>query len=484
MDEHACSPHDRDWENSQQRCDFCESHDLLCGPNVRYNEDPAVIQRLAVVPEHANALGSNQARESHLEGSTTLSAPNVPTPTVRRTRGRNEGLPNARRVADGRVPSAAPSIEDIEGRAFSKLHDFHALGNTLAYVSQHTFVYCRIHVAQRPYHDLSIEEKLHDLFINIYGIAVEANARNEAHLARWILFELLSALDQYRLCDKRKRHILLKIARMFQELGHRWSCEHVLLKISGMYKGSALPPQEDPFHLLANSFPTSSVSIRRVLGDRWNETVGGNHVDLDLNVPPLHAAVQHRNPSIILALLSNPNDRSYLPLAPSLTTLSNVGQVRVNIEERDLDSRTALFAAVIKGDESCCSALLLHGADANTRDDHGHTALEVAVRGGYLNIVKNLINCNAHVNPDITGCSSLPLHAAIESDDFQLEIIGHLLNSGAAVQLRRYADNKHAIDLAVDREYHELAESMRRMIPSVNRTPFMTRDFSTGQIIS
>ena len=87
---------------------------------MRYNEDPAVIQRLAVVPEHANALGSNQARESHLEGSTTLSAPNVPTPTVRRTRGRNEGLPNARRVADGRVPSAAPSIEDIEGRAFSK----------------------------------------------------------------------------------------------------------------------------------------------------------------------------------------------------------------------------------------------------------------------------------------------------------------------------------------------------------------------------
>ena len=85
---------------------------------MKYNEDPAVIRRLAVVPEHANAVGSNQARESHLEGSTTWSAPNVPTPTVRRTRGRNEGLPNASRV--GRVPFATPSIEDLEERAFSK----------------------------------------------------------------------------------------------------------------------------------------------------------------------------------------------------------------------------------------------------------------------------------------------------------------------------------------------------------------------------
>ena len=276
---------------------------------------------------------------------------------------------------------------------------------------------------------------------------------------------------------------MLKIARMFQELGHRWDCEHVLLKISGMYKGSALTPQKDPFHLLTNSFPTSSVSIRQVLGDRWNKTVGDN-IDLDLNVPPLYAAVQHRNPSILLALLSNPNDRSYLPPASPLSTPSNVGQVRVNVEERDLDSRTALFAAVVKGDESCCLALLLHGADANTQDEHGHTALEVAVRGGYLNIVKKLIDFNALVNPDITGCSSLPLHAAIESDDFQLEIVDQLLNSGAAVQLRRYVDNKHAIDLAVDRGYHELAESMRRMISSVNHTPFMIRDFFTGQIIS
>ncbi len=167
---------------------------------------------------------------------------------------------------------------------------------------------------------------------------------------------------------------------MFQELGHEWDFQHVLMKIVAMYKTSTLPAPEYPVSLLAKSFPTSSLSIRRVVEDRWNETVGGNHVDANLNVPPLHAAVQHGNPSIIAVLLSNPNDCSSPHLSPSLGTSSSVAEVRVNIEERDLNSRTALFAAVANGDESCCLTLLLSGADANTRDDFGHTALEVAVR--------------------------------------------------------------------------------------------------------
>lgn len=352
-------------------------------------------------------------------------------------------------------------------------------------MSQTTFFHCPGHDAtnaEQTYHDLSIEEKLHDLFINIYGTVVEANARNEPRVARSILFGLLSALDRNpQLFDKRKRHILLKMALMFQELGHQWDCEYVLLKIAGMFKMTALPPQEGPYHLLANSLPISSISTKRVLEDRWNETVGGSHPDSNLTVPPLHAAVQHRNSNIILALLSNSNSS---PLTPSRTTSSNVGQVTANIDERDLNGRTALFAAVANGEESCCFALLLNGADANTRDDHGRTALEVAVRGGHLSIVKNLIEYNAHVNPDIIGCSSLPLHAAIESNNPQREIINHLLNGGAEVNLRRYVDNKHAIDLAVDREYHDLAQSMRRMIPSLSNTPFMLRDSSMGQIIS
>lgn len=131
------------------------------------------------------------------------------------------------------------------------------------------------------------------------------------------------------------------------------------------------------------------MSIRQVLVDRWNETVGGNHVDSNLNVPPLHVALQYRNPSIIFALLSNQNDCS------SLATSSDPSHVKVNIEERDSNSRTALLVAVASGDEFASLALLFNGANVNTRDDHGHTALEVTVRGGYLNLVEILIEHNA-----------------------------------------------------------------------------------------
>ncbi len=382
-----------------------------------------------------------------------------------------------------------PKLDILIFASIFRLNDFHALRNTLAYASQLSFFYCHAHGTQQLHHDLSIEESLHELFINIYGMAVDAHTRNEPRVARSILFALVNALDRYPpLLDNRKRHHLLRIARMFQELGHPWDCEHILLKIAPMCKMSAMPSEEDPFHLLASSFPTTSMSTRRVLVDRWNRMVGGNHADSNLNLPPLHIAVQHRNPNIILALLSNPNECSSSQLPPSLNTAPNVDQVTVNIEERDFSSRTALFTAVANGDDSCCFALLLHGADANTRDDHGHTALEVAVRGGYLNIVKNLIEFKAHVNPDITVCSSLPLHAAIESgnfrlENFQLEIIRQLLDAGAGVYLRRYTDSKHAIDLAVDRGYHELAESMRQKSPGLNNTPFLVRDPSMSQIV-
>ena len=368
--------------------------------------------------------------------------------------------------------------------SFVRLDEFHALGSTLAYVSQSAVDYCPAHEPQRPHQDLSIEEKLHELFIHIHVIAVEAMARNEHSVVRWILFALMSALDKYPgLIDHRKRHILLKTARMFQELGHRWDCEHILLKIASMYK-VPVPSSEDPVHLLSTSFPISSMATRRILENRWNETVGGSHIDSNLSVPPLHVAVQHRNPSIIMALLLSQGDCTSLPSGPSLNTSSNAVPINVNIEERDIYSRTALFAAVVNGDEHCCLGLLLAGADVNTRDDNGHTALEVAVRRGHLNIVKTLIEYKADVNPDITTCSSLPLHAAIENENFQLDIIEHLLNAGAEVNLRRWNDNKHAIDLADDRGYDELATMMRQMVSSPDSPPFLVRDPSVGQMLS
>ena len=217
---------------------------------------------------------------------------------------------------------------------------------------------------------------------------------------------------------------------------------------------------------MAESLSTSSQSINCVLRDCWNETVGGDDIDPNLNLPPLHAAVQQHQPRIIKAILSNPN------------------RARVNTEERDLNGWTAPFAAVANEYGPCCCALLENGADANTRDKYGCTPLEVAVGRRSLNTVKCLIEYNAAVNPDNIGCSSLPLHVAIEDVDFDYEIISHLLKSGAQVFLRRYAgrhtDGKHAIRLANDRGYYELVEQMQQMVPIPDLTPFLVQDFPMG----
>ena len=208
----------------------------------------------------------------------------------------------------------------------------------------------------------------------------------------------------------------MKIAVIFQELGYQWEYEHVLKKIAGLSRGPDLPSL---FPRLTESFSTSSQSISCVLRDFWNKTIGGDDIDPNLKLPPLHAAVQHRQPRIIRAIFSDPNG------------------ARVNIEERDLNGWTALFAAVAVGDESCCRALLENDADVNTQDKCGRTALEVAVRRGSLSIVKCLTEYNVDVNPNNIGCSSLPLHAAIQNQDY--DITDLLLNSGADVSLPRFA---------------------------------------------
>ena len=364
-----------------------------------------------------------------------------------------------------------------------RLDELHMFGNIQEYLSPDPFAYCQSRRNRPPCHDLSIIEKLHELFRDIYEVADEARAQNEDDVALSILFALVWALKLYpQLLETRKRHMLLKIARLFQEMGRRWDCEQVLLIIASKCKLSPLPSSEDPYHLLTTSMPASSMSIRHVLGNRFKETLSGNLVDLNLSMPPLHCAVQHQNPSIIIALLSNNNNCSSLQSAPAPTAPSNNAQMTVNIEDRDLHCWTALFAAVINGDADCCYTLLIHGADANTRDEYGHTALEVAVRRGNYDIVKILIENGAQVNPNILCCSSLPLHAAVENGNFQPEIIEYLINCDAKVDPRRSVDWKRATDFAYNQGHHMLAERMHRMIPNQHQAHFMHRDTSMDEI--
>lgn len=379
----------------------------------------------------------------------------------------------------------------------SRLSEFHALGTSLLSAS-HITVVRDTHGPSQPYDHLSVDEKLHSLFIYIYRIGVEADSRGQCDRARWILLALLLALDKYPgLVDGRKGHVLLKIAFTFQRLGHRWESEHLLEKVAGMYGFSALVPHEDPCYLLAASFTDSSEMIKSTLAKLWQETIGGDHPKLNLNVPPLHRAVQDRNPGIIMAIMSDPSGLSFHPdisfgqqspqdaASPVIPSTSNQNTpVGANTEERDFRNRTALFLAVANGDGPCCYALIYHRADVNTRDAHGHTALEIAARGGHLQIVRQLAEAQALVNPEMGCCSSSPLQAAIESDKFNPDLVTHLLNLGAWVSLPRY-DNKSAIDLADERGHTQLAASMRQMVSdSQNQHPFMIGEPDMDNILS
>ncbi|KAM0795911.1 hypothetical protein BDR22DRAFT_893753 [Usnea florida] len=472
-----CLPQPRDWEGAKEKCQHCQKHGLFCGPNYRNNEDPAVIRSQA---QEGSSNRSSQA-SAQCPRLSALQSPAAPLSTSESAVDTVETqriLPFIPGLAENRrEPIGGLSDEALGEEASSRLSQFHALGTSLLSTSQ-TPLIRHAHGPSQPYDDLLVGQALHSLFIYIYKICVELDGRGQCDRVRWILFAIVSALYKYPgLVDGRKGHVLLRIALTFQRLGHRWESEHILVKLAGMYGVSALAPHDDPCYLLAGSFPDSSELIKTSLANLWQETVGGDPFDLNLRVPPLHRAVQERNPGIVMAILSDANGLNTHPPAirqqSPEDTASRIGPSIPNIvapsaastEERDLRNRTALFLAVTNGDEGCCHALLCRNADVNTRDAHGHTALEMAARGGYLNIAKQLTDSNAHVNPDMGCCSSSPLQAAIESDNFNLDLVSHLLNLGAFVWLSRY-DNKSAIDLADERGHTQLAANMRQKMIS------------------
>ena len=73
---------------------------------------------------------------------------------------------------------------------------------------------------------------------------------------------------------------------------------------------------------------------------------------------------------------------------------------RQNEEAFDLDDisasgMTALTQCVLDGNLQSVKALIALGANVNTKDRRGNTALHHAASEGYIDIVKYLLNCNA-----------------------------------------------------------------------------------------
>jgi hypothetical protein len=325
-----------------------------------------------------------------------------------------------------------------------------------------------------------IKEKLHRSFISTYILGVQAYEQQLCDQARWILLALLSALERYQtLFDSQKRVPLLKIANIFQDLGHPWECERILERMTRLDSPSTPAVSEDPCLRLAESLSKTSETIGSVLTTLWKDTVGDDDPPRHLVLPPLQRAAAISNAGVTSALLAHRNgvdprptmfDEDYLRVAAYLGTPQI--QPRLGIDDRDLHRRTALFVAASQGFDQCCLTLLSGRADPNSRDHRGHTVLEVATRGGHLEVVKLLIDLDAEVNPQLTCCSSSPLQAALEGDNPNKELVNYLLDKGASVSTPRPSDNRTALEIAIWKGHTELANAMRRRTPIQSPYPF------------
>lgn len=319
-----------------------------------------------------------------------------------------------------------------------------------------------------------LKEELHSLFIYIYELASEVDARAQQGLAQEILLKLLLALERYPgLRDGKKCGVLLRIALFFQRNNDQCEFENVLMKVADLHQTPTLPLRPDPYPLLAESLWQTSEKAREILASLWQQHFGIDVPD-NLAIPSLQRAAQQSNVNVALAVLSRSEtihptpamlDQQPLHIVAAsgyVQTLDNFIKGGALIDAQDLQGRTPLFLAAENGREPCCSSLLARGADPNKKDAHGHSIMEVAARGGFLSIIRQLLAWGANINPILGHCASTPLQAAVESSNFSYDLIQYLVDAGADVSNQRVVDGKNAIDLAEERGLTIVADSLRQ----------------------
>ena len=328
--------------------------------------------------------------------------------------------------------------------------------------------------AEGPYAS-SFRARIHLLFTGTYQIALELKKREQEDGALRILFPLIGALERSpSLYDSLKRGALLEIAGIFQQSGHDWESEQLLRRASNLHDLSPSDVTDFPSTSLASSLSKTSESMRLVLTKVFHNAFGCDSIPAELMVTDFHRAARERNGNVVAAIWSKAN-RSHLSAAmshqPSLSPSINlswlsrdhVGQ-RIDVEARDFRCRTALFLAADTGLYQVCFFLLqTTGADPNARDSCGHTMLEVAAKGGHLQVVQYLVAAGAIVNPVMTLCASSPLQAAVESAHSHAGLVEYLLEKGADPHVRRPSDYKNAIEIADMKGLHDLAQRMRSL---------------------
>ena len=342
------------------------------------------------------------------------------------------------------------------------------------------YLRCQSHVSAKACEHLaevpcasSFRARIHMLFIGTYLIALELDRREQEDRVLRILFPLIGALEKDpSLYDSLKREALLRIAGIFQQFGHDWESEQLLRRASSMQDYSPSSAKDIPSTLLAQSLLKTSETMRLVLSKAFQGAFGCDNIPAELMVTSLHRAAKEQNVNVVTAVSWEANRKSVSTAISAQASVFQLGDSswscrdhmvqNIDVEAHDFRHRTALFLAADYGLSQVCFFLLhTSGADPNIRDSCGHTTLEIAARGGHLQVVQYLISAGAIINPVMTYCASTPLQAAVESAHSHTGLVECLLENGADPHLRRPFDYKNAIEIAEAKGLHQLAQRMR-----------------------
>ncbi|XP_057317964.1 ankyrin-3-like [Microplitis mediator] len=222
------------------------------------------------------------------------------------------------------------------------------------------------------------------------------------------------------------------------------------LKIYPLTAGKIVPPLH--MAVIKNNFEAFNDLINDgddINGSFWGKT-------------PLEIAVERENKKIIELLVKNKanvnlkNEESILKVA---VEKDDFKWMRMLVDAGvDVDSGAILEQAIEENNYEIVEYVISNGAEINNAYDYGEcrmTPLEHAVKRGYQQIVKLLIEYNVDVNHRSflePGC----LITAIKNDNF--EIFQLLLDAGADIHI--FYNGKSLIFMAVDKNSYEITKHL------------------------
>ena len=125
--------------------------------------------------------------------------------------------------------------------------------------------------------------------------------------------------------------------------------------------------------------------------------------------------------------------------------------------------QTPLMIAASEGKKELAKLLVQHGAEVNTKDHLGDTALMWAANGDHLNVVEFLVEHGANVNAATTGPISPGSTALMyASQKGYVNLVKYLIKHGAKINAKN-TNGDTALSIAEKNGHMEIARILREM---------------------